>query len=177
LFDSAPATRGDRTHCAGIALGEKRTGGGTSISGLEPPLSISVDASGMAPSLYAVPVGEDEEGSAGVVVACETDGLQKPIVDEVPNGDATGPVTPRGVTVEFTNDEGTAALVDDDGVAGDITTGAVTTGNVAKGDMIEGDVVEVVMAGQVDPAALIPFTGHVRTLPNAGACDWPRLPT
>ena len=130
----------------------------------------------MAPSLYAVPVGEDEEGRVGGVAASDIDGLQKPIVVEVPNGDAIGAVVPRGVTAEFTNDEGAAALVDEDGVTGDIATGVVTTGNVANGDMIEGVVVEVVIAGQVDPAALIPFTGHVITLPNAGACDWPRLP-
>jgi TQO small subunit DoxD len=189
---SRPPTFG---HCTGIPLGENRTGGGTSTSGLKPPLPVSVAASGMAASLYAAPgTGDVDAGRVGVVVTVEMVGLQAPIIVDVPNAEATGPVPPRGVMLEPKNEGGAAGLIDEDGSAeagttGDMTTGDVVTGNVADGDAREGEVIngEVVSgefskgeppnAGQVDPAALMPLIGHVVMLPNAGVCGWPRLPT
>jgi hypothetical protein len=133
----------------------------------------------MAASLNAAPVGEDEAGRAGVLVAPDTVGLQKPITLEVPNPDPTGPVSPSGVIAAFANADGAAGSIDEDPATGDSGTGAVVTGNVANGDMIgeeaDGDVVNEI-AGQVDPAALAPLIGHVVMLPKAAVCDWPRLP-
>jgi hypothetical protein len=170
-------------HCTGIAsLGENRTGGGTSTSGLNPPSLISVAASGMAASLNAAPAGEDEAGSVGVAVTADTVGVQKPIVFEVPNADETGAVPPSGVMAEPPRPAG---FIDEDPVTGEVGTGDVVTGNVASGDVIDGeagdgdaieDAVMDAIAGKVAPASPMPFTGHVVMLPNAGACDWPRLP-
>jgi len=158
-------------HCIGIAsLGENRTGGGTSTSGLNPPSLVSVPASGMAPSLNAAPAGEDEAGSAGVVVTADTVGVQKPIVFDVPNADATGAVPPSGVMVELDEDPGTG-----DVVTGNVASGDVIDGEAGDGDAIEDDAMDAI-AGKVAPAPPMPFTGHVAMLPNAGACDWPRLP-
>jgi hypothetical protein len=141
----------------------------------------------MAASLNAVPVGEDEAGRVGEVVAPDRVGLQKPIIVEVPNPDATGPVAPRGVMiVEFANADGTAGFIDEDPATGDVGTRDVVTGNVANGENIggeagDGDCIVVddgkdESPGQVDPAAFAPFTRHVVMLPKAGACGWPRLP-
>jgi hypothetical protein len=165
-------------HCAGIAsLDENRAGGGTSTSGLNPPSLISVAASGMAPSLNAAPAGEDEAGRAGAVVTAETVGVQKPIVFEVPNADATGAVPPSGGMVEPATPAG---VIDEDAVTADVVTGNVANGDVIDGEAGDGDAVEDdvmdAIAGKVAPAPPNPFTGHVVMLPNAGACDWPRLP-
>jgi len=160
-------------------------GGRTSTRGLKPPPPVSVAASGMAASLYAVPAGEDEAGRVGVIVAPDRVGLQKPIIVEVPNPDATGAVPPSGVIVEFAKADGAAEFIDEEPATGDVGTGDVVTGNVANGDVIGGeagdgdavdDDVTDEIVGQVEPAAPIPFTGHVVMLPIAGACDWPRLP-
>jgi hypothetical protein len=163
-------------HCVGIApLGENRTGGGTSTSGLNPLSFVSVAASGMAPSLNAAPAGEDEVGSAGVAVTADTVGMQKLIVFDVPNADATGAVPPSGVMVELDEDPVTGVVGTGDVVTGNVANGDVIDGEAGDGDAIEDDVMDA-MAGKVAPAAPMPFTGHVVMLPIAGVCDWPRLP-
>jgi hypothetical protein len=152
--------------------------------GLKPPLLISVPDSGMAASLKAAPPGAVDAGRVGVVVTAETVGAQKPIAVEAPNGDTTGAVPPRGVMVELA-DADDVTDIDDDPATGDVGTGDVVTGNVASGEMMGGDAgdgdaidddVMDEMTGQLDPAALIPLTGHTVMLPNAGVCDRARLP-
>jgi hypothetical protein len=138
----------------------------------------------MAASLNAVPVGEDEAGRVGVVGAPNMVGLQKPIIVEVPKPVPTGAVVPSGLIVEIVSADGAAGLIDEDPAAGDVGTGDVVTGNVASGEVIggeagDGDATEDVVnetAGHVEPAALVPLTGHVVMLPKAGACGRPRLP-
>lgn len=175
------------------SAGVNSAGGGTSTIGLKPPPPDSVPESGIAASLNAAPVGDSESGRVWVVVvAPNEDGLQKPITFDVPKPVVAGRVPPSGVTIELVDADGTAVVTDGEPISGDVVagdstgTGDVVTGNVANGDVSGGeagdgdtavaDGASDEIAGQVEPAPVVPLTGHMVMLPNAGPCDWPRVP-
>jgi hypothetical protein len=134
-----------------VPLDEKRTGAGTSISGLNPPPNISVACGGVPASLKTGSINGSGDADVDVGVLPRIVGEQAPETVVVPNGDvmdgaASGATTSGEATAEDETDCGVK-------IAG---AGAADTIESVDGS---GPVVAT--------AALAPVTGQTVMLPNA----------
>jgi hypothetical protein len=133
-----------------VPLDEKRTGAGTSISGLNPPPNISVACGGVPASLKAGPINGSGGADVAVGVLPRIVGEQAPETVVMPNGDVMGGAA-SGAT---TSGEATAEDETDCGVR---IAGAGAADTI---ESVDGGAV-------VATAALAPVTGHTVMLPSA----------
>jgi hypothetical protein len=131
-----------------VPLDEKRTGAGTSISGLNPPPNISVACGGVPASLKTGSINGSGDADVDVGVLPRIVGEQAPETVVVPNGDVMGGAASGATT------------------SGEATAEDETDCGVKIGGAGAADTIESVDGSVVATTALAP-TGHTVMLPNA----------